>query len=114
MNRLYKQKYRINMKDQYFHDNKQYLHGLRLYEHPKLAVYKESVNELLTTDGFKTKEVEVKVIGENDYMYITKIFETDKFMTIPGEYIYGNLVYGIGFHKTRMIRFVETQLELFD
>ncbi len=91
----------------------QYLHGLFLYEHHKNAIFRENTGEYDLEKGPLTKETEVKVIGENDHCYITRVRKTDRFMINETECITGNLVYGIGFNKKRLVRFVETQLKLF-
>lgn len=82
---------------------KSYINGVILYRHPLKAIFRDELDQ----------DVSIMVIGEDTNFFITKTFDTDRFMTQPGVYIYGNLVYGIGFHKSRLVKFVETQLQLF-
>jgi len=91
----------------------QYIDGLVIYEHPLKAIFMQTTSEYDLKKGPVDKETEVIVIGEDNHCYITRIFKTDRFMHQPGVFTYGKLMYGIGFHKTRLVRFVETQLELF-
>jgi len=88
------------------------LHGLTIYQNPRNAIFRQETGMYDLKQGPIRQEVTAKVIGEDDQCYITSTFITDRFMQKPGIYIYGHFVYGIGFHKTRLVRFIETQLEL--
>lgn len=67
------------------------------YDQPKKAVY----NHPLATPknyGFTTEERQAIVIGEDSELFITQLV-----VGIP-----------IGFHKSRLVRWLPTQTELFD
>jgi hypothetical protein len=91
----------------------QYINGLVIYEHPRNAIFLQPTGEYDIKKGPVQQETEVIVIGEDNHCYITQTFKTHRFMHQPNVFTYGKLMYGIGFHKTRLVRFVETQLELF-
>lgn len=88
------------------------LNGLILYQKPRNAIFIQETGRYELEQGPIREQVVVKVIGEDDLCYITRIFEKESFMKKPGIHIYGKFIYGIGFNKTRFVRFIETQLEL--
>jgi hypothetical protein len=95
-------------------DNLQYLHGLFLYEHPKNAIYRETTNEYDSArGGWISIEKQATVIGEDEHFYVTRTVNTCEYNFTPNDTIKGNFLYGIGFHKSRLVKFVETQLEMF-
>lgn len=88
------------------------LNGLIIYQKARNAIFIQETGRYELKQGPIREQVVVKVIGEDNHCYITRTFEKESFMQKPGIFIYGKFMYGIGFHKTRFVRFIETQLEL--
>lgn len=89
-----------------------FLNGLIFYQNPRNAIFRQESGLYDLKQGPIKQEIKAKVIGEDDRCYITRTFITDRFMQKPGTCIYGRFTYGIGYNKTRLVRFIETQLEL--
>ena len=89
-----------------------FLHGLTIYQNPRNAIFRQETGLYDLKQGPIREEVTVTVIGEDDHCYIINTFISDRFMLKPGICIYGQFTYGVGFHKTRLVRFVETKLKM--
>lgn len=91
-----------------------YVHGLILYNHPRKCIYNADINKYDLQKGWLTEETEITVIGHDDYNYVTKVFNTNEYIEHPNKPpLKGDLIYGIGFHKSRFVKWIETQLNLF-
>ena len=88
------------------------LNNLVIYKHARNAIFKQETGEYSAEHGWIKEDVQATVIGEDDNIYVTRTFTKSSFMLRPGVSIYGDITYGIGFHKTRLVKFLDTQLKL--
>jgi len=83
------------------------------YPHPKLCVYRHPGDEYNLPGGWKDIEKELLVIGETFYCYVTEVrVFTLGYWDECGRYDSTRSDF-MGFHKSRFVRWKDTQLELF-
>ena len=90
------------------------LHGLVFWVHPRKGIFRCDLNQYDAKLGWLDEEKELLIIGEDNLLYITKTFRQDTYLEHPDRPpLRGDLMSGIGPHKSRLVKWVETQLELF-
>lgn len=92
-------------------------HNYKPYEHPKKAVYFKPVDEYGIDEktgalGWKSIETETVVIGEDDLFYVTRLYNSRISDTRDKDYD-KSFLFPCGFHKSRLIKWIPLQLELF-
>lgn len=92
--------------------NKGILYGFQAYEFPRLAEYRHETDIYAYPIGWLTEPKQVLVIGEDNSSFVTELKPSEH-----GEWDEKRVLYKyilpLGFHKTRLIRWVDTQLSLF-
>ena len=88
------------------------LYDFKPYDSPRLASYESDIDEYEFPKGWLTKPVSVLVIGETDDSFITELSATEH-GEWTDERILFKYVLPLGFHKSRFIKWEETQLEMF-
>lgn len=82
------------------------------YDSPQMASYESDIGEYKFPKGWLTEPVNVLVIGETDHSYVTELSAAEH-----GEWKDERILYKytlpLGFHKTRLINWKETQLQMF-
>lgn len=90
------------------------LHGLVLYDHTRKGIFRCDINIYDPKHGWLDEEKELLIIGENNYWYITRTLRDDTCWVHPDKPpLKGDFLSGIGPNKDRLVKWVETQLELF-
>lgn len=88
------------------------LYNFKAYEVPRLATYSSPGNTYKLPIGWIDVPKTVLVIGEDDHCFITELRASEH-----GEWTDKRILYKyilpLGFHKTRLIQWEETQLTLF-
>ena len=82
------------------------------YDTPRLAIYHHPGNIYKLPGGWIDEKKELLIIGETKDSYITELRESER-----GEWTDKRILYKyilpLGFHKSRFIKWEETQLTLF-
>ncbi len=85
------------------------------YDNPKHGIFKieKSPSEYILPGGWVYVETEIKIIGETNDEYVTRFIESE--YENDGDIIFKSKnTYPSGIHKSRFIKWVDSQLELFD
>lgn len=86
---------------------------LIMYDIPKLGIFERDTNEY-GPDGWIQEPVDELIIGEDSDSYITRTFtSTTGYWTEDGLRYEEIEVIAIGPHKSRLIKWKDTQLSLF-
>ncbi len=85
---------------------------VNIYKTPRKAIYNSPEGKYHPVKGWLQVEREVLVLGETDSIYITEIRESslthnDELGCYTSQYCFP-----VGFHKSRLVKWVTTQLEL--
>lgn len=82
------------------------------YEFPRLAEYRQETNVYEFPYGWITEAKQVLVIGETDTSFVTKLKHSEHGECDEKRILY-KYILPMGFHKTRFIRWFDTQLTFF-
>ena len=92
----------------------EYLFGLKLWDNPRLGVFSVETGEYDLKIGWVQKEEKRLIIGEDNETFVYRTIESDyHYIDFEHPLIKGNFIHGIGIHKTRFVKWIETQLQLF-
>lgn len=80
------------------------------YEFPKKAIYNLDANEYVLGIGWLQVEKETTVIGEDKDCYIEELRPVSEPTKFSNKI---KFLLPIGFHKSRLIRWLPTQIEMF-
>jgi hypothetical protein len=81
------------------------------YLHPKKGLF--SVHAGIWQNGWLQKEEEAKIIGEDADSYITRIVPSSHGEWVGDQVIERHYNTSLGYHKSRLLRWLPTQLALF-
>lgn len=90
------------------------LYDYKPYEHPKNGLFRVETNEYKLPGGWIQKLEAIKIIGETDLHFIYELRESGHGEWIGSEVINYKYILPIGIHKSRLERWIDTQLSLFD
>lgn len=82
--------------------SKKILYNYKPYVVPRNGLFSITTDEYKLPDGWVAKEEIRLIIGEADGMYVERLADYSSESIIP-----------IGLHESRLVRWCETQLELF-
>lgn len=83
------------------------------YQFSKMGVFEVDTNEYKLPGGWIQKEEEHLIIGEDEHIYVTKFLPHCHGEWVGDVVIQTNYIIAIGLHKSRLVRWKETQLQLF-
>jgi hypothetical protein len=85
---------------------------MNIYNLPKIGIFRVETGDYDPLVGWVQKEEKIKIIGEDTQTYISRTQPLNYGIYENGVVKQINTVIGIGPHKTRLVRWIETQLEL--
>lgn len=89
------------------------LYGFVPYETPRLATYRSPGNEYdLNKGGWVDIPKTVLIIGEDEHLYVTRLRNSEHGEWTDEKILYKYIIPD-GFHKSRLIKWEDTQLSLF-
>lgn len=83
------------------------------YDSPRRALYIPVSDKYTIEKGWSGDPEEVTVIGEDDFMYITGTYITDAEWWKANKVPVYPVEAPLGFHKSRLVKWLPTQLSLF-
>jgi len=93
--------------------NMNVLYNYREYENPRKAIFMIDTNEY-GPHGWINQEEEHTIIGECDDSYTTKLVPSGHGEWVGDTVIQLTYILPIGIHKSRFVRWIDTQLNLFN
>ena len=84
------------------------LYNYKPYDHPKECIYYVTGEKYSLPEGWEKIKTKATVIGETELWFITRLMPTT--LNHPP---HTKVVLPIGFHKSRLIKWLPTQLSLF-
>lgn len=91
-----------------------YLYGTKIWEQPRNGIFRCDINVYDPNLGWLDEEKELHIIGETDTTYFDILIKSDVSYPTPDfAPVKGNFIYGIGPHKERLVKWIDTQLTLF-
>jgi hypothetical protein len=87
-------------------------HNYKAFKNPRKAIYHQCTN-VYGKKGWIQKEVETTVIGEDDHVYVERLKPGSHGEWVGEVVVQREYILAIGFHKSRFVKWVDTQLELF-
>jgi len=88
------------------------LYNYKAYPHPRKAIFSIDTN-VYGRNGWVHKDEEHTIIGEDFDCYVTKLLSSGHGEWVGEEVIQRTYILPIGIHKSRLVKWVDTQLELF-
>lgn len=86
----------------------------KAYDFPKNGLFKVGDGGYDQKLGWTQIQVVHKIIGENDLWYIYRFIESETYYPTPNfTPLKIDFLSPIGIHKTRLVKWLDTQLELF-
>lgn len=82
------------------------------YDTPRLATYEHHTNEYELPKGWLNEPKSVLVIGETKESFVTELKSSEHGEWTDRQVLY-KYILPLGFHKSRLIKWEETQLTLF-
>lgn len=89
------------------------LYNYKPYEHPKTGEFWTETNEYRLPGGWVRKLEPITIIGEDDTGFVYRLQESGHGEWIDGQVVHFKYILPIGIHKSRLHRWVDTQLSLF-
>ena len=88
------------------------LYNFIRYDSPKFGIFSITTSEY--QNGWVSKEVEYKIIGEDDNSYVTHLLQSGHGEWVGDIVIRKEYILPIGIHKSRLVKWVPGQLSIFD
>lgn len=90
--------------------------GYKHYKHPKRGVFSlEKPNgKYVLPGGWESELKEVVIIGEDDNCYVYELRESEQGYWVGEKVVNRKFVLPIGVHKSRLLNWIGTQLQLFN
>lgn len=79
------------------------LYNYTSYNTPRNGLFSITTDEYRLPEGWVCKQEKRRIIGEADGMYVERLIVSSGEDTVP-----------VGLHTSRLLRWCETQLDLFD
>lgn len=89
------------------------LYGFKKYSFPKKAMFSVTTSEYNIQTGWIEKQVECIIIGETHDCYISKLIQSEHGIWVSKRVKKCEYILPIGYHKSRLIKWVNNQLQLF-
>ena len=90
------------------------LYNFKRYAFPKFGLFNIDTNQYRYPEGWVQKKSEYKIIGETDDCFVYKLIESGHGEWLGDNVIELKYILPIGIHKTRLVRWKEGQLTIFD
>jgi len=85
----------------------------KAYDCPRKGIFNITTSEYRLPKGWVLKPTEHTIIGETDEHFITRLSTLEYGEWIGEEVVQRSEIVPIGVHKTRFVRWIDTQLVLF-
>lgn len=89
------------------------LYNYKPYDLPKTGEFWTETNEYRLPGGWVKKLETLTIIGEDDTAFVYRLKETGHGEWIDGQVVQLQYILPIGIHKSRLHRWLDTQLSLF-
>lgn len=90
------------------------LYGYKPYQNPRKGVFRISTDEYKLPEGWVTRNDEVVIIGETNDSFVQEIRDYEEGKWVGNKVVRRKYLLPIGIHKSRLVKWITGQLELFD
>jgi hypothetical protein len=89
------------------------LYNYKAYDTPKKGVFNVETGEYKLPIGWLQKEVECIIIGETDLHYVEELLPSSHGEWVGDVVVEHKYILPIGLHKSRLVKWIDSQLCLF-
>jgi hypothetical protein len=90
------------------------LYNFIKYNYPKIGIFELETNVYKPPIGWLQKQEEKLIIGEADEMYVYRLQESGHGEWIEDKVVQKTYIMPLGIHKSRLVKWKNSQLSLFE